>query len=92
MSDQAHELHREAAGAKGSASSTGMVETAGYDTPMRDERVTVGRLEREMGETPALAEPVEQPGNLIADGLSPDEREQRGIIDESRHTSSLGSR
>lgn len=92
MSDHDSSIHHETAGAKGSASSTGMPRTAGFETPLRDERVTVGRLEREMGETAALAAPAEQPGTLLSDGLSVDEREEHGIIDESRHTGSLGSR
>jgi|SRR5579884_2966832 hypothetical protein len=63
------------------------------DTPMHPDRVTIGPLAAEIGEMP---DQVAQKGPSVTvaegDGLSADEREARGIIDESRHTSSMGQR
>lgn len=62
-------------------------------TPLHPEQVMIDPLSAELGET---REQVETPGPsaTVSQGLplSADEREERGIIDESRHTSSIGQR
>lgn len=64
----------------------------GDETPMHPEEVTLGPIEREMGET---AEMVAQGGDdrTVVDGeLPPEERHARGIEDNVRHVSSIGRR
>ena len=65
----------------------------GPDSGVQPDQVTLRPLEQEMGESGALvaAEGME---HTVATGeeLTADERERRGIIDESRHTGSMGTR
>jgi hypothetical protein len=77
---------------EGAATTTGSARHPQYETPLRPEQTTIGRLERELGETPAISTTMDPPGTLLSDGKSFEERESHGIIDESRHTSSLGRR
>ena len=65
----------------------------GPDSWVQPGDVTLRPLEREMGETADLvtAEGME---HTVATGeeMTADERERRGIIDESRHPGSMGTR
>ena len=64
----------------------------GDETPMHPDEVSIGPLEREVGESPDL---VSQHGDnrTVVDGeLSPEERHARGIEDNVRHVSSIGRR
>ncbi len=65
----------------------------GPDSGVRPEQVTLGPLEREMGETVEQSAPRRSEHTVAGgDDLTADERERQGIIDESRHTNSLGTR
>jgi hypothetical protein len=80
---------REPAGSRGEP---GHVPESGV--PLPESAVTIGRLERELGETPALAsiEP-DDAGLRVSDSELPvEDRRAHGIEDNVRHTSSLGRR
>jgi len=78
--------------AHGTAASTGIAGSPAFDTPADQEAVTRGPLERELGEPATITEAPLTGGSLLSDGMSTDQREDHGIIDESRHTGSLGRR
>ena len=63
-----------------------------FETPLRPEQVTLGPLEKEMGETAAQAVVPPNPGGEPDDALSADEREAKGMIDEDRDYGSIGRR
>jgi hypothetical protein len=103
MAEQTHPSSQQRAGdpaatpegrpfVEGASTSTGTPRHPDYATPMHPDEVTVDPLARELGEQPAQVMPEHVQGTLLSDGLSADEREEYGIIDESRHTGSMGRR
>lgn len=61
-------------------------------TPFDAKDVTVGPLEREVGEKPRLVAIPRSSGNVAQGELSIRERRQLGMKDNVRHTSSIGRR
>lgn len=63
-----------------------------FESPLRPEQVTVGRLEKEMGETPDLTVAPANRDDKPDQAMTQDEREAQGMAEEDRDYGSLGRR
>jgi hypothetical protein len=64
----------------------------GDETPMHPDEVSIGPLEKEMGETPELVSQGGDDRTVVDAELPAEQRHSRGIEDNVRHVSSIGRR